>query len=155
MSIENRLKSIEDETAIRALVARFADACVTADYKAFERLWSEHGRWTIHEPYLLSSKGVDDIVEMMANLRKGRDFFVQFAHSGIITLDGDKASARWLMHEASKGPADAYYNNYGLYIDSLQKSDGQWQFVQRDYHYIWIDTQAFAGTAFALPENPY
>jgi hypothetical protein len=74
MSIENRLKSIEDETAIRALVARFADACVTADYKAFERLWSEHRRWTIHELYLLSSKGVDDIVEMMANLRTDRDF---------------------------------------------------------------------------------
>ena len=44
-----------------------------------------------------------------------------------------------------------YYNNYGLYIDSMQKTDGEWHFVQRDYHYMWLDTGAFAGSIFALP----
>lgn len=153
ISIENRLQHLEDEAAIRNLVARFADACVTADYEAFGKLWSADGKWTIHEPFLSSSQGNEKIVEMMTNLRKEWDFFVQFAHSGIIKLNGEKATARWIMHEAAKGPNDNYYNNFAVYVDSMQKIDGVWKFIQRDYHYMWLDAEAFPGDVFALPSN--
>jgi hypothetical protein len=88
---------------------------------------------------------------MLRSLRKGREFFVQFVHSGVISLNRDTATARWVMHEVSKGPGNVYYNNYAIYIDSMQKTEGQWQFVQRDYHYMWLDTEAFPGNDFSLP----
>jgi hypothetical protein len=150
-SIEQRLQDLEDEAAIHSLVARFADACIVADYEEFKTLWATNGKWTIHEPFLASSEGIQKIDEMLRGLRKGREFFVQFVHSGVIKLKGDKATARWVMHEVSKGPGDVYYNNYAIYIDSLQKSEGKWQFVKRDYHYMWLDTGAFPGAVFALP----
>lgn len=89
----------------------------------------------------------------MTNLRKDREFFVQFAHSGVIKLNGDKATARWIMHEAAKGPGENYYNNYAIYIDSMQKIEGTWKFVQRDYHYMWLDLEAFSGKVFALSSD--
>jgi hypothetical protein len=48
---KKRLEVLEDEAAIHALVARFADASVTADYDEFAGLWSPKGKWTIHEPF--------------------------------------------------------------------------------------------------------
>jgi len=37
-SIEQRLQELEDESAIRSLVARFSDAATTTDYEAFKSL---------------------------------------------------------------------------------------------------------------------
>lgn len=141
---------LHDETAIHSLVARFADACIVEDYEEFKSLWSRDGKWTIHEPYLASSEGIEKIVEMMRSLRIGREFFVQFAHSGVVKLKGDKATARWVIHEVSKGPGEVYHSNYALYVDFLRKSKGKWKFVQRDNHYLWLDTAVFSGEARPL-----
>lgn len=151
MTIEERLQRLEDEAEIRALVAQFADACTRADYESFGKVWSESGKWAIHDPFPLSSQGRKAIVNMMAGLREGREFFVQFPHSGVITIAGDKATARWIMHEASKGPGETYYNNYGLYTDALIKNEGKWEFAQRDYYYMYLDTGILPGDAFTLP----
>jgi hypothetical protein len=150
-TIEQRLQALEDEAAIRTLAARFADASILADYDEFTSLWAAGGIWTIHEPFFASAAGIEKIDAMVRGLRKGRGFFVQFVHSGVIKLDGDKATARWVMREASEGPGDAYYNNYAVYEDSLVRSAEGWQFASRDYHYMWLDTSAFPGNVFALP----
>lgn len=152
-SIEQRLQDLEDEAAIRSLAARFADACVMKNYEEFKNLWVAFGKWTIHEPFPASSEGIQQIDEMLHYLRKEKDFFVQFVHSGIVKINGGKATARWIMHEVAEGPKGVYYNNYAIYIDSMQKTDGLWQFVQRDYHYIWVDTAPFPGNIFALPSD--
>lgn len=153
-SVEQRLQELEDDSAIRSLVSRFADAAMTAHYEEFGDLWTENGRWTIHEPFFLSSEGVSKINEMLVTLRTGKTFFVQFVHSGVIKLDGDRASARWIMRETSEGPGTLFYNNYAIYVDSLVRLDGQWKFASRDYHYMWIDTGAFPGDVFDLPPLP-
>ena len=152
-SIEQRLLRLEDEAAIRSVVAKFADAAVVGDFMAFKTLWSDNGKWTIHEPFLMSAEGVEKIDEMLQMLRKGRTFFAQFVHSGVVHLNGDTATARWIMREASEGPGETYYNNYAIYIDALQKTGDRWVFVQRDYHYMWVDTGAFPGKVFDLPPH--
>jgi len=151
-TIEQRLQRLEDEAAIRTLVARFADAAVLADYEAFRSLWTTNGKWTIHEPFLMSAEGAENINEMLRQLRKGRAFFAQFVHSGIITITGNKANSRWIIHEESEGPANVFYNNFGVYLDHLERTiEGSWQFVSRDYHYMWLDTEAFPGEPLMLP----
>ena len=150
-TIEQRLQILEDESAIRSLVAKFADAGIFANYEEFKTLWAPNGKWTIHKPFFASAEGIQKIDEMLHFLEAGKEFFVQFVHSGVIKLNGDKATARWVMREASRGPGETYYNNYAVYIDSLQKIDGNWLFVQRDYHYMWLDTGPFPGDVFALP----
>lgn len=146
-----RLKELEDKAEIHALVARFADAATTNDYDTFKSLWAKNGTWTIHKPYFATAEGVEKIDEMFRSLEKGRAFFVQFVHTGVIELDGDKATARWVVHEVSEGPEASYYNNYAMYIDSLKKVKGGWRFVKRDYHYMWVDKGSFGGDVFPLP----
>ena len=153
-SIEQRLQDIEDDSAIRSLAARFADAAMMADYEEFSTLWTDKGKWTIHEPFYTSAEGVKAISEMLIALRTGKAFFVQFVHSGVIKLNGDRATARWIMREVSEGPGESFYNNYAVYLDTLVKSEGQWKFAQRDYHYMWVDTGAFPGAVFELPRLP-
>ena len=82
---------------------------------------------------------------------EGKAFFVQFVHSGIIKVDGNKASARWIMQEAAEGPAEFYYDNYAVYMDTLEKHGDQWFFASRDYHYMWLNTHPFPGDVFDLP----
>ena len=150
-SIEERLTALEDEAAIRNLAAAFADACMIADYQAFEKLWSEKSKWTIHQPVFSAAEGRPQIREMMHTLRERKAFFVQFVHSGIIKVDGNKASARWIMQEAAEGPAEFYYDNYAVYMDTLEKHGDQWFFASRDYHYMWLNTHPFPGDVFDLP----
>ncbi len=117
-TIEQRLQRLEDEAAIRDLAARFADAATRADIETIRTLFKPDGVFTIGEPFAVTCKGVDEIVALLHKLRDGKDFFVHFVHSGLIQVDGDTASARWLIREvglgpAKSGPGKSYYNNFG------------------------------------------
>jgi len=74
---------------------------------------------------------------------------------GLIQLDGNTASARWLLEEvgldpAKSGPGKSYYNNFGFFIDELEKVDGKWLFKTRTYPYLYLDTDPFTGRGVAL-----
>jgi len=150
---EQRLQHLEDEAAIRELVARFADAATRGDHKTLRSLFKPDAVFTIGEPFAVICKGIDEIGALLHKLRDGKDFFVEFIHSGLIQLDGNTASARWLVREVGLGPGKigagkSYYNNFGFFIDELEKVDGKWLFKTRTYPYL--DTDAFTGKAVTL-----
>ena len=145
---KKRLKTLEDEAAIRTLVARFTDTFITSDVEEFKTLWTKEGNWVIQHPNSQSSEGIANISDMFIALKRQSDFIVQFAQSGVIKIDGNKATARWVMHEVSKGAGKTYHQNYGLYIDVMKKSKGNWRFVKRDYHFLWVNDLPFTGDLF-------
>lgn len=149
---EERLMSLEDDQAIRKLVAKFADTTTTADYEGFKALWKPDGVFTINQPFFNTRTGIDDITTLIKHLRDERDFFVQFVHSGVIEVNGDLATARWIVHEVAQGPGEKYYNNYGLFNDKMEKINGEWFFTSRSYDYMWIDTSKFSGQTVKLPK---
>src|SRR5262245_32288676 len=128
---------LEDEAEIRKLVARFADAATRADKAAFAATWAPDARFEIKEPLASSARGSAAIMTMFSKLRDDKLFFVQFVHSGVIDVDADRATARWITHEVGRGHGEVYYRNYGIFADKLQKVDGQWLFAERVYHYIY------------------
>jgi hypothetical protein len=160
LTIEQRLQHLEDEAAIRDLAARFADAATRADYETIRSLFTPDAVFTIGEPFAVTCKGPNEIVALIHKLRDGKDFFVEFIHSGLIQLDGNTASARWLLREVGLGPVKSgpeksdpeksYYNNFGFFIDELQKVDGKWLFKTRTYPYLYLDTDSFTGKGVAL-----
>jgi len=97
LTIEQRLQHLEDEAAIRDLAAQFADAATRAHYKPSDLFSPPDAVFTIGEPFAVTCKGIDEIVALIHKLRDGKDFFVEFVHSGLIQLDGNTASARWLL----------------------------------------------------------
>ncbi|KAK4946776.1 hypothetical protein LTR10_014278 [Elasticomyces elasticus] len=148
------VQSIADERSIRNLVARFANATAPVNYDAFAQLWlpSEEiqATWSLSEPFAMSASGVTDIVAMLDKLLAERDFFVQMVHSGVVTLDGDRATGRWICHEVAKGPGETYYNNYAVYEDWYRKLDEKWYFARRDYKYMFLDSTPFNGSSCPL-----
>jgi hypothetical protein len=155
LTIEQRLQRLEDEASIRDLAARFADTATRADHETLKTLFKPDAVFTIGEPANVTLNGVDAIDAHIQKLRDGKDFFVQFVHSGLIQINGDTASARWLMHEVGLGPAKSgtgksYYNNFGLFIDELEKVEGKWLFKSRNYPYLYLDTDPFTGKGIPL-----
>ena len=148
---EERLMSLEDEQAIRNLAAKFADATTIADHKEFKTLWKPDGVFTINQPANTTKTGIEAISALIMDLRDSKDFFVQFVHSGIIEIDGDTATARFIIHEVGQGPGEKYYSNYGVFNDKMEKINDKWVYTSRVYDYMWIDTGAFAGKPVKLP----
>jgi hypothetical protein len=144
-----QIQRIADEMSIRDLVARFANCCSPPDLKAFEKLWTDADGvepvWTLTEPFAMTETGTANIVAMMDKLLKNWDFFAQLVHSGVVEVDGDKASGRFILREVAKGPNETYYNNFGIYEDQYRKVDGKWFFTKRDYNYMFLDSGAFPG----------
>ena len=91
LTIEQRLQHLEDEAAIRDLAARFADAATRADYETIRSLFTPDAVFTIGEPFAVTCKGPNEIVAHIHKLRDGKDFFVEFVHSGLIQLEGNTA----------------------------------------------------------------
>jgi SnoaL-like domain len=99
LTIEQRLEHLEDEAAIRDLVARFADAATRGDYETVRSLFKPDAVFTIGEPFATTSRGVDEIVALIHKLRDGKDFFVEFVHSGLVQLDGKTRRQRAGLYE--------------------------------------------------------
>lgn len=148
-STTEQIQRIADELSIRDLVARFANACNPPNHEGFANLWNldpdDKPVWTLSEPFAMTATGTDEIVAMLDKLLGPRDFFVQFVHSGVVEIDGSRATGRWIMHEVAKGPGDTYYKNFAIYEDRYSKKGDKWYFSRRDYKYMFLDSGPFGG----------
>lgn len=148
-SVETRLKAVEDRMEIQALAARFSDAVNERDTTAFSQVWaSDHPVWEIGPPLPLRAEGKDAIVSMLKGLYQIQRYFMQMTHSGVITIDGDRATARFAMRERGKG--DGYYDNLAVYDDILVREPVGWRFLERHYRYRFLDQTPYAGDAFPV-----
>ncbi|MFC9914488.1 nuclear transport factor 2 family protein [Streptomyces sp. NPDC127197] len=151
--LEQTLQRIVDENEIRDLVARFVDTCILGNHDGFRELWAEDGLWEIGAPFNARIEGIEAIVDMLHRLRDERTYFTQLIPTGVIEIDGDRASARWPVREVAQGPGETYYDNLAMYFDSFTKINGEWKFARRSYKYMWLNTEPFAGTAFGTPSD--
>jgi hypothetical protein len=145
----DQIQRVADELAIRDLIARFADGCSPPNYEAVRKLWTPDPNnqpvWSLSEPFKMESTGVDNIIEMHRKLLEIWDMFVQLVHSGVVDIDGDKATGRWILREVAKGPNETYYNNFAIYDDKYEKFEGKWYIARRDYTYMFLDSGPFPG----------
>jgi hypothetical protein len=126
-TLEERIQRMEDDSAIRELVARFAYTTTNADHDAFSKLWVSQGDsqpiWTLSDPFQMSATGIHEIVDMIRKLRDTRDFFVQMVHTGVLDIKGDRATGRWILHEVAKGPGEVVgYSTLRNRLSALQFS---------------------------------
>ena len=153
--LETRMRSVEDELAIRALAARFTDCANERDFCGFADLWSAKAIWEIGPPLPAKAQGVDDIVNMLRRLLTPQKMFMQMTHSGVVTIAGDRATARFVERERGKGEdgsgAPTFYENLAVYNDELiREADGKWRFSHRIYVYRFLDDSAYLGRVFPV-----
>ena len=149
-TLEARLRAVEDRLEIQALAARFSDAVNQRDVTAFAQLWaSDHPVWEIGPPLPSRAEGRDAIIAMLKGLFQIERYFMQMTHSGVITIDGDRATARFVVRERGKGDG-TYYDNLAVYNDVLVREPAGWRFLERHYQYRFLDQTPFAGAAFPV-----
>ena len=148
--LEARIRAIEDRLEIQALAARFSDSVNERDITAVAQLWaSDHSVWEIGPPLPSRAEGKDAIVAMLKGLYQIQRYFMQMTHSGVISIDGDRATARFVVRERGKGDG-TYYDNLAVYYDVFLRESSGWRFLGRHYRYRFLDQTPFAGDAFPV-----
>ncbi len=137
-----------DDAAIRNLCFRFSACVLSRDRAAFRACWAENGVWDIGAPMNVHLEGADSIADGFAHLMQSWEFFVQMPHGGVITLDGDTATATWIMNEVGQPAGDPKgHFNYSTYTDDVVKQNGEWKFAKRVYKFLYLDETPLTGKA--------
>lgn len=135
-----------DDVALRRIVALFADAAAHADAEAFAALWTDDGRWTIAPPIGADFQGRDAIGDGFAGLMRSWEFLLQAPLNGVLAVDGDAATGRWLVRETGRMADGRSQHNHAFYADRYVRTDGGWRFARRDYRFLLLDDAPVAGT---------
>ena len=140
------LKLLKDEMEIRALADKFSDAANRIDAEVFQALWSKDGIWKIGPPINMEFKGKENMAASVSHMLGLWDFFVQMNGPGVVTINGDKATARFYLNEIARKADDKSGNyNLSMYEDELVKENGKWLFLKRSYHTIYQDAPVYKG----------
>jgi ketosteroid isomerase-like protein len=123
-----------DRLAIQDLINRYSDAVTRADWDQCEAVYAPNVLW--ESPALgLRCEGRAAFMEMMRGTPTD-SLLVQTPHASVITLtDNDHARATTTIHELIRGmsghglPSDL--EHYGVYIDEIERIDGDWKFTHR------------------------
>ena len=147
------LLQVKDKIEIRALADKFSDAANRKDGKLFQSLWAKNGIWKIGNPINVEFKGKENMDSSVTRMLKLWDFFVQITGPGVISINGDKATARFYVNEIARKTDDKKGNyNLSMYEDELVKEEGKWLFAKRTYHTIYQEAPNYNGLIQELPK---
>lgn len=133
----------DDEREIRDLVARYCHAIGERDDGAWADTWAEDGEWHVLGASL---RGRDAVLAHYRKLVAGVRWVVQFAHDGIVEVEGDTARGRWQIHEFLQWSNGAGGVNIGRYQDRYARgADGAWRFARRDFHSVYLGPPDLSG----------
>ena len=141
----------EDDLAIRRLVAMFSDAALRADAEAFAALWTDDGHWAIEPPIDANLSGRATIAEGFARLIASWAFLIQAPQYGLIAVDGDEGSGRWLVRELGRRNDGGSQSNYAFYHDRYVRTVNGWRFAERRYEFVLLSDEEVAGR-YSIPQ---
>jgi ketosteroid isomerase-like protein len=127
----SRLVRIEDEDAIRRLVALYSDAVTHLDAARAASIYTEDGCASIAGNHITGRSAIED---GMRRTFSAFSLLQLIAHGGIIEIDGDWASARWSTIELAVRRQSTDLNCiFGRYEDQLVRRPEGWRFKRRSF----------------------
>jgi uncharacterized protein (TIGR02246 family) len=138
LTIEQRLRRVEDELAIRRVLVDYAARQDARDYAGYAALFAQNGEWVNGKNIY---KGREAILKMLVDLYgTPPPGYVNNESYHIITnpqidLNGDRATAHSRHLLVMRGPkGEPIPALAGRYEDELIREDGQWKILRRvDY----------------------
>ncbi|KCZ94221.1 nuclear transport factor 2 family protein [Hyphomonas johnsonii] len=121
----------DDELAIRSLAAAYADAVNRRDAEGMAAVLAPDG--IIEKPgHGDPVQGQSKILKRYLRLQRERSFLCQMIHSGVVHLDGDKATARWWFSETKQvAESGTWMTMIGVYQDEVARLPEGWRFARR------------------------
>lgn len=125
------MQNAQDELAIRSLAAAYSDAVNRRDADGMAAVFAPDG--IIEKPGFGDPvQGTEKILKRYRRLQRERDFLCQMMHSGIVEIDGDRATARWWFSEIKKPVGtDDWLSMIGVYQDEVVRTPEGWRFARR------------------------
>jgi uncharacterized protein (TIGR02246 family) len=125
------MQCAEDELAVRSLVAAYTDAVNRRDAEGMAAVFIADG--VIEKPGFGDPvRGVEKILKRYRRLQRERDFLCQLINSGIVEVNGDKATARWWFTEVKKPVgSDDWLYLIGVYQDESVRTPDGWRLARR------------------------
>lgn len=136
------MKTVDDELALRDLMARYVDAVNRRDGQAWAATWCEDATWN-----LLGSpvQGRDNIVGLWQQMMAGFEFAIMMPASCLLQVDGDQASGHWYLQEFTRDLEGNSAMVLSRYLDTYRRVDGQWLYQSREYSFIYQGSADLGG----------
>jgi len=142
------MSTLEDELALRNLMARYIDAVMRRDGEAWAATWADDGRWNLMGTDVV---GKDNIVGLWQQMMAGFEFALMLPSSSLFEIDGDTASGHWYLQEFTRDREGNTMAIVSRYLDTYTRRGGQWLFQSRHYNFIYNGAPDLSGS-YTLPE---
>jgi uncharacterized protein (TIGR02246 family) len=135
MSVEERLRRLEDVEAIRRLMLEYRRCLDAKDIRGYAGLFAAEGEFVAGD---MRAKGPQEIFELVDGMRgtlltdRGGDD-VHIVANPTIDVDGDRATADSVWIYILRGEDDEpVLSKIGSYHDVFTREDGRWRFLRRE-----------------------
>jgi ketosteroid isomerase-like protein len=131
MQPSGALHRIEDEDAIRRLVALYSDAVTHLDAARAASIYTEDGCVSIDGIDIIGRSAIEDGMRQTFSAFR---LLQLIAHAGVTTIEGDRATARWSTIELAVRRESTDINCiFGRYKDELVRLPEGWRFKKRSF----------------------
>lgn len=137
-TIEQRLRRVEDELAIRRVLVEYSATQDARDYAGYAALFAREGEWVngrnVHKGRAAIHKMLVDLYgEPPPGFTNNESFHI--SSNAQIDVQGDRATARSRHLLVMRGPAgEPVPALAGRYEDEFIREDGEWKILRRvDY----------------------
>ena len=128
------MNTVEDELALRNLMARYVDAVNRYDGDAWAATWAEDATWNLLGTDV---QGRDNIVGLWQQMMESFDFALMLPSTCLFEVSGDKASGHWYLHEHTRNNEGERATILSRYMDTYTRVNGEWLYQSRQYEIMY------------------
>lgn len=144
-------QELSDRLAIRDVIDRYSDAVTRRAWPEVGATFHEDAVWSAGAPFNLEHRTRAAIETRLSGGIAALEFLVQMAHSVVIEIEGDRATARSIIHELGRNAAlRSGLFLVGVYNDALSRREGRWAFERRHFEPLYLDTTWPEGQVFPV-----
>ena len=122
----------EDRMAIQHLAQEYADGVMQRDVDIWGGTWATDGEWHL-APGMDPVKGRDTLKGFWTNVMQGYPEVLHWVQPGLVTINGDTATARFYVQENIKDAEGNQFRVAGVYNDELVRENGEWKCAVRRF----------------------
>ena len=137
------MNSIEDESALRDLMARYIDAVNRNDAAAWASTWAADAVWNLLGAPVT---GRDNILGLWQQMMSSFEFAIMMPSSCLFDITGDTASGHWYLQEYTRDLEGNGSSVLSRYVDTYVKQGGQWLYQSREYGFIYHGAPDLSGS---------
>lgn len=142
------VETLQAESEIRQLLARYTDGIYRKDFEALSLCWSQEGVW---HAFGQRTAGRDQIMGWLGNLTSMFRLIWQTAHGIILEIDDDDATGRIYIDEISCDLYDVRRFAMGIYHDRYRRVEGRWCFVERHWDLLYLGAADLSAKLWQMP----